>query len=591
MRSKFLVASAAVASVVPMLSFAPGPASASVSPQAVAHRNVPLCPSPPRGYGHCHAIVREAITAAGKPVPDATTSPTGMAPATYMQAYGWANATNARLIGDGTGQTIAVVDAYDDPTIASDLSYFSTYFNIPCNSCFTKVNQTGGSSYPSVNSNWALEIALDVEWAHAIAPNASILLVEATSASYSDLFSAEDYASAHAHYVTNSWGGSESSGESSYDSHFSTAGVSYFASSGDTGGAVEYPSASPNVTSVGGTTLTSSSGTWTETGWSSSGGGCSAYEKANASQVTKPNVTCSGRATPDVASDADPNTGVDVYDTTSYNGQSGWFQVGGTSAASPVWAARAADRGAQVNAAYEYAGYDGTATTWGTNITYRDVTSGSNGYSAGFGYDLVTGIGTWIGGDSTGGGGGGGGSTVAAPTNLATSVSGTNVTLTWGASTTSGVTYNVYRSSTSGTETSNAPIATGITTTSYVDGSVAPGTYYYEVTASTTSGGTIVSSSPSNEASASITAPAITADSCNKATCSFSGTGSGTLSWNFGDNSPGATGSSVSHTYQATGTFHVTLTNGVGSAATATVSCGVGGKGKHTYISCSSSTP
>lgn len=402
-RKRPLAVTAVAALIAPLsLVVGTGTAAASVSSAAVAHRNIPVCPAPPAGYAHCHAVLHQAVAANGKPAPNAT-APTGYSPATYMQAYGWADSSGS-LIGTGSGKTVAVVDAYDDPTISSDLAYFSSYYHLACNSCFTKVNQNGGTSYPKANSGWALEIALDVEWAHAIAPDAHILLVEASSSSFNNLLAAESYASMHAQYVTNSWGGSEFSTESSDDAYFATPGVSYFASSGDTGGAVEYPSSSPNVISAGGTTLTDSNGTWTETGWSSAGGGCSAYEKANAAQVTGPTVSCNGtRGTPDVASDADPNTGVSVYDTTSYYGQTGWFEVGGTSAASPVWAARSADRGSTVNAAYIYAGYTGGSpvSPYGTNISFRDVVSGSNGYSAGPGYDLVTGLGSWTGGDTT----------------------------------------------------------------------------------------------------------------------------------------------------------------------------------------------
>jgi subtilase family serine protease len=188
--------------------------------------------------------------------------------------------------------------------------------------------------------------------------------------------------------VSNSWGASEFSGESSYDGHFSHAGVSFFVSAGDSGLPAEYPSASPNVVSVGGTTLHFLSGAFSnETGWSSSGGGCSAYEAANTAQSTG-SVNCNGkRATPDVSLDADPNSGVSVYDSVRYYGQSGWFTVGGTSASSPMWAARSADSGAVVNAAYLY----------GTNVTYRDIISGGNSAGCLTGYDLSTGLGSWVG--------------------------------------------------------------------------------------------------------------------------------------------------------------------------------------------------
>jgi subtilase family serine protease len=343
-----------------------------------------VCPGSPIGTASCHALV----VSDGVGNPNATTSPTGLSPQTIKSAYNYSTDPAA-----GFGKTIAIVDAYDDPTAESDLAVFNTAFGLPActtaNGCFTKVNQTGGTNYPRKDAGWALEISLDIQWAHAIAPGAKILLVEASSNSFANLLAAEDYAKAHAQYVSNSWGGSEFGGESSYDSHFAQSGVSFFVSSGDSGLPAQYPSASPNVISVGGTTLNfDSSGTFTtETGWSGSGGGCSVYETANSAQTTG-QVNCNGRrATPDVSLDADPASGVSVYDTTRYQGQAGWFRVGGTSASSPMWAGRSAAAGALVNSAYVY----------GNSITYRDITSGNNGASALTGYDLVTGRGSWIG--------------------------------------------------------------------------------------------------------------------------------------------------------------------------------------------------
>jgi subtilase family serine protease len=359
-----------------VLAAAGGAANANASYHAV-------CPGAPLSMARCHAQV--VTDARGNPL--ASTSPTGLSPATIKSAYNFSSSSTT-----GAGKTIAIVDAYDDPTAESDLAVFSSQYGLSActsaNGCFTKVNQRGGSSYPRKDSGWALEISLDVQWAHAIATGAKILLVEADSNSFSNLLAAEDYAKSHAQYVSNSWGASEFSGESSYDSHFSQSGVSFFVSSGDSGLPAQYPSASPNVISVGGTRLTFSGGNFqSETGWSGSGGGCSAYEPKPSSQNTG-SVNCNGkRATPDVSLDADPASGVSVYDSTRYQGQQGWFTVGGTSASAPMWAARSADAGTVVNSAYVY----------GSSITFRDITSGNNGASALAGYDLVTGRGSWIG--------------------------------------------------------------------------------------------------------------------------------------------------------------------------------------------------
>lgn len=345
------------------------------------HRAV--CGTPAQDSARCHSQV---VVGSDHVTPFASTSPSGLSPVQIKSAYSFSTSSAA-----GAGTTIAIVDAYDDPTAEKDLGVFSTAFGLPActtaNLCFKKVNQTGGTSYPKVNTGWALEISLDIQWAHAIAPGAKILLVEASSSSFASLLAAEDYASSQAAYVSNSWGGSESTGELAYDSHFTKSGVSYFVSSGDSGLPAQYPSASPNVISVGGTKLTfNSNGTLaSETGWSSGGGGCSLYETAPASQTGSSVLCGTKRATPDVSLDADPASGVSVYDSTRYNGQAGWFVVGGTSASSPMWAARSADSGVQVNSAYVY----------GNSITFRDITSGGNTAGCLVGYDLCSGLGSW----------------------------------------------------------------------------------------------------------------------------------------------------------------------------------------------------
>ena len=322
--------------------------------------------------------------------PLAQAGPDPLTPTQILSAYNLAS-TNG-----GAGKTIAIVDAYNDPTIASDLSTFCTNFGLPA----ATLTVHKMSSSVSNNADWAIEISLDVEWAHTIAPYASILLVEATSSSLGNLLSAVQYAASQPGVVavSMSWGGSEFSTESSYDSYFTTpstatAPISFFASAGDTAAQLLWPATSPNIVSVGGTTLTMSGNTFvSETAWSDSGGGVSAYEAMPTYQTSfglNTQLQTTHRAVPDVAYDADPNTGVYVYDSTPYNGQAGWWDVGGTSAGAPQWAAIQA-LGATANNPNLYA----TAASSASKTEIYDVTSGSNGHSAGPGYDLVTGIGS-----------------------------------------------------------------------------------------------------------------------------------------------------------------------------------------------------
>jgi subtilase family serine protease len=332
----------------------------------------------------------------------------------------------------GSGVTIGIVDAYNDPTAQSDFDTFATQFGLQTSAqcgCFSKVNQNGGTSYPRTDSGWALEISLDIEWAHAIAPGAKILLVEAKSNSFANLLAAEDYATSHATVVSNSWGGSEFSGEtgSSYDGHFNK-NVAITVSAGDSGTPADYPSASPYVLSIGGTSLTINNTTGGknsapggcnpspctyggETVWSSGGGGASAYEPEPGYQNgycgTTANVNnCGGmRGTPDVAWDADPNTGVAVYDSTAYQGQKGWWVIGGTSVGAPSVAGVVAladqAKGTLVtnNLTSRFA-YQSDATSSNYGTDYHDITSGSNGSPcciAGTGYDLASGLGSPVG--------------------------------------------------------------------------------------------------------------------------------------------------------------------------------------------------
>ncbi len=342
--------------------------------------------------------------------PLASSGPTGYTPAQIRAAYGINQITfnNGAVAGNGSGETIAIVDAYSDPKIASDLQQFDSYFGLP-NPTLSIVNQTGGTRLPSANASWSTEIALDVEWAHAIAPGAKILLVEANNASYSNLLTAVRYAAdaPGVAAVSMSWGGGEFSSETYYDSYFTTPaghqGVTFVASSGDSGAPVGYPAISPNVLSVGGTTLnlTNSGGYVSETGWSGSGGGISSYESQPSYQNGIVTQSTTYRTNPDVSYDADPNTGFPVYN--SYSDPSApWGQWGGTSDAAPQWAAiiAIADQG---RALAGKTSLDGATQTlpmlYGLPASdFHDITSGTSTgnpyYSAGPGYDLVTGRGT-----------------------------------------------------------------------------------------------------------------------------------------------------------------------------------------------------
>lgn len=339
-------------------------------------------------------------------------------PAQVRHAYGI-----DQLAATGAGQIIGIVDAYDDPTAAVDLQTFITNFGLapmhglsssdPCtvsagpHPCFQKVFAQSGK--PSSNGGWALETSLDVQWAHAVAPGADILLVEARNNSLSNLFGAVDVAvSRGAKVVSMSWGANDFSSEASSDSHFNKPGVTFTAASGDSGAGTIYPATSPYVVAVGGTTLPldlSGNLTGPETAWLGSGGGVSAYETQPGYQANFPIPSTGGkRGSPDVAYNADPNTGFLVYDSTPYNGSIGWWIVGGTSAGAPQWAGIIAlanqTRGSTLSSnsltsSPEYNAAIGVSYS----ANYRDVTAGTNGScgtacTAAAGYDFVTGLGS-----------------------------------------------------------------------------------------------------------------------------------------------------------------------------------------------------
>jgi subtilase family serine protease len=333
---------------------------------------------------------------------------TSLSPAQVRQAYtGNINFTvNGRTYrADGSGQTIAIVTAGLDPTILSDLQTFDRWYGLPAPN-FRSVYFQGAQNH--VTKGWCEETALDVEWAHAIAPGANILLVQAASTSTGDQMTAVDWARRQpgVSVVSMSWGAAEASGNHAYDGYFTTpsghSGVTFVAASGDTGAwtdasrtrvGVSWPAVVQTVLAVGGTSLNvDSRGNYLgESAWSGSGGGYSRYYSEPSYQRGVQNTGV--RTVPDVALNADPSTGVSIYD--SNNG--GWLTIGGTSAAAPQWAGLIALAN-QGRALVGLGPLDGPTQTLPTlyrsTADFHDVSSGSNGYRATFGYDLATGLGT-----------------------------------------------------------------------------------------------------------------------------------------------------------------------------------------------------
>jgi subtilase family serine protease len=393
LRSRFRFSLLCVCGVAAALA-APAGASALSLPQ---HTVIPgACALGATGnQSHCDLKLLANL----KRIPLASPQPAaGYGPSDIQSAY--------KLPSGGAGQTVAIVDAYDDKTAEADLaSYRSTYGLPPCttaNGCFKKVNQKGvQGSYPANNQGWGLEISLDLDMVSATCPSCHILLVEATNNTNSNLYAAEDTAARlGATEISNSYGGAESSSDPANNSHFNHPGIAITVSSGDGGYGVEYPAASPYVTAVGGTTLSHASNArgWTESAWSGAGSGCSAYEPKQSWQT---DAGCAHRTVADVSAVADPNTGVNVYDSNcNFIGQllgqcfKGWGVVGGTSASSPIIAsvyALAGNAGSVTYGSYPYSHTSGLF----------DVTSGSNGScggsylcTAGSGYDGPTGLGT-----------------------------------------------------------------------------------------------------------------------------------------------------------------------------------------------------
>jgi subtilase family serine protease len=357
------------------------PASTAAPAAHGRHGSERTCHAAKAGFAAC--LARVVTDASGKPL--ASGGPSGYNPADIQAAYGLSGA-------NGGGRTVAIVDAYNDPTAAADLGVYRAQFGLPActiaNGCFKQVNQTGGSSLPKTDAGWATEISLDLDMVSAACPTCHILLVEASSASFANLATAVNTAAATPGVVaiSNSYGGSDSSAISAYDH----PGIAITASTGDAGYGVESPASYPHVVAVGGTSLHKSGSSWTESAWSGAGSGCSTR---NANPGWQSGTSCSGKANADVSAVADPQTGVSVYDSTRYQGRSGWQVYGGTSASSPI-----------IASVYAIADNFGTYAgqyTWGHSSGLHDVTSGSNGRctttvwcTARTGWDGPTGLGT-----------------------------------------------------------------------------------------------------------------------------------------------------------------------------------------------------
>ncbi len=367
------------------------------------------CPSPPKGRAACQSIVvppaAKLSRLAAPAIPAASgVEGSGLTPAELQSAY------ETPSTSAGEGQTVAIVDAFDDPTAESDLAKYRTEYGLPqCtaeSSCFRKVNQAGGSEYPPVanaeDGDWELEESLDLDMVSAVCPKCHILLVEANSNSFENLTTAEREAvTLGATEVSNSWAAAEFSSESEYDSDFDHPGIPITAASGDSGydnwesgkSAPSYPAISPNVIAVGGTVLSRADNSrgWSESVWSRSGSGCSLYEPKPSYQT---DTACTHRTSNDVAAVAED---LSVYDTTHANGVSGlpnWVTLAGTSASTPIIAAvealsEPAERALGAEAFYKSPG------------SLFDIVSGSNGAcpilelcEAGGGYDGPSGNGT-----------------------------------------------------------------------------------------------------------------------------------------------------------------------------------------------------
>jgi len=349
---------------------------ASAAPARISYMHA--CAAVAIGYARCTALVavRAGSSQALSLIPNAH-SPGGSPP------YAPANLHNAYALPNtapGT-PTVAIVDAYNNPNLASNLATYRSQWGLPActtgSGCLRIVNQTGGTKLPSRNVGWGVEESLDLDMVSAICQNCHILLVEASSPTNGNLGTAVNEAvKLGAIAVSNSYGESEFSSESSScSSYYQHNNVAVTASTGDSGPGVSYPAVCPYAIGVGGTTLNSNG---SETAWSGSGGGCSSYI-AKPSWESSSVTGCGNRAVADVSADADPNTGVYVYDTYGYGG---WLEVGGTSESSPI-----------IASTYALAG-NVSSTTYPASLPWSNYGSGCLFIVGGVQYAYQTGLGS-----------------------------------------------------------------------------------------------------------------------------------------------------------------------------------------------------
>ncbi len=410
----WLSPASALAAAGPAPALARGLPSAATTPAAGPLSEVPsktqpyaACPRPKKRHAACQAVVVPPAAQLASLAPAASPATggidgSGLTPAELQSAYKLPSSTA------GSGETVALVDAYDDPTAEADLATYRSAYGLPActgaSGCFRKVSQTGGTNYPGEptpeDGDWNLEESLDVDMVSAICPNCHILLVEANTNSFENLTTAEGEAVVlGATEISNSWAGIDFAGETEDDADFDHPGIPITAASGDWGfenherggSGPSYPATSPYVISVGGTTLASATNErgWSETTWPRSGSGCSAFEPKPSFQT---DTDCKHRTGNDVAAVAED---LSVRDSSPAEARSySWIDVGGTSASSPIIAA--------VEALSESAERSlGPAAFYQSPGSLFDIATGSNGAcdgsylcTAGGGYDGPTGNGT-----------------------------------------------------------------------------------------------------------------------------------------------------------------------------------------------------